>query len=105
MPISTSEKKQLRSIGHKLKPVVIVAQKGLTDSVKSEIERALSEHELIKIKLSTSAKKEDKKAIIKLICDELNAESIQSIGHMGLFYRAAAEPNPKLSNVLRFKNP
>lgn len=103
MPTSSSDKKQLRAIGHNLKPIVIVAQKGLTESVKVEIERALSEHELIKIKLLTSTKREDKKAIIKLICDELNAESIQSIGHMGLFYRAAREPDPKLSNVIRFK--
>ena len=31
------EMKQLRAIGHKLKPVVTVAGKGLTDSVMAEI--------------------------------------------------------------------
>ena len=38
----TSKKdiKQMRSIGHKLKPVVTVAGKGLSEGVRMEIERA-----------------------------------------------------------------
>ena len=44
--------KQLRAIGHKLKPVVTVAGNGLSDNVLQEIQRALADHELIKIKVS-----------------------------------------------------
>ena len=52
MVINNRHKKQLRSIGHKLKPVVIVAGNGLTDTVLEEIQRALNDHELIKVKLA-----------------------------------------------------
>ena len=61
MSASNSDKKKFRTIGHQLKPVVIIAQKGLTENIKEEIDRALTDHELIKIKLLTStraAKKE-----------------------------------------------
>ena len=47
--------KQLRTIGHKLKPIVTVAGNGITDGVVNELERALTDHELIKIKLAVGA--------------------------------------------------
>ena len=37
--------KQLRAIGHKLKPVVTIAGKGLTEGVINELDRALTDHE------------------------------------------------------------
>ena len=44
--------KQLRAIGHKLKPVVTIAGNGLSEGVITELDRALQDHELIKIKLA-----------------------------------------------------
>ena len=44
--------RQLRAIGHKLKPVVTVAGNGLSDAVRLELDRALEDHELIKVKLA-----------------------------------------------------
>ncbi|MDD9889004.1 MAG: ribosome assembly RNA-binding protein YhbY [Gammaproteobacteria bacterium] len=100
MSISNGDKKKFRTIGHNLKPVVIIAQKGLTDNIKAEIDRALTDHELIKVKILTSTR-EAKKELIAEICDEFNAECIQSIGHIILIYRAAKKPDPQLSNLLR----
>lgn len=52
MPLTQEQKKQYKSIGHHLKPVLTVADNGLTEGVLAELERALSDHELIKIKLN-----------------------------------------------------
>ena len=52
MTTSNEDKKYLRRLGHNLKPVVTIAAKGLTEPVCAEIERALADHELIKIKLA-----------------------------------------------------
>ena len=82
MTTSSADKKYLRQLGHQLNPVVIVAAKGLNENVLLEIDRALRDHELIKIKLAV-------------------AQLIQSIGHIVLVYRKADKPNPKLSNLLR----
>ncbi|MCF5260803.1 YhbY family RNA-binding protein, partial [Pseudomonas sp. PA-5-4A] len=52
MPLTQEQKKQYKSIGHHLKPVLIVADNGLTEGVLAELERALGDHELIKIKVN-----------------------------------------------------
>ena len=92
--------KQLRAIGHKLKPIVTVAGKGLSDTVVAEIDRALGQHELIKIKLAVGDR-EAKSAVADEICERTGAQLVQSIGNMLLVVRRTAEPDPRLSNLIR----
>lgn len=92
-------RKQLRAIGHKLNPVVIVS-KGLGAGVAAEIDRALTDHELIKIRVN-AADREEKKALVEEICKKLDAELIQMAGHIALIFRAALKPKKELSNLLR----
>ena len=100
MLTSNTKKKHYRSIGHKLKPVVTVAQKGFTENIRKEIDRALTEHELVKVKLLTS-ERSGKQKLSNEICVELNAECIQSIGNVILLYRATKNPDNRLSNLSR----
>lgn len=90
--------KSLRARAHKLKPVVTVADKGLTESVLMEIERALADHELIKVKIRVG---DNRKEISNQICTETGAELIQQIGGIALLLRRSKTPNPKLSNLIR----
>jgi RNA-binding protein len=99
--MSKRDSKQLRAIGHKLKPVVTVAAKGLGESVLLEIERALSDHELIKIKLVVGDRAA-RLAVSEEICDHTGAELIQSMGNIILILRRTPQPDPRLSNLLRF---
>ena len=92
-------RKQLRAIGHKLNPVVIVSN-GLTAGVVAEIDRALTDHELIKIRVN-AADREEKKELVGTICGKLDAELVQMAGHIALIFRAALKPKPELSNLLR----
>ena len=98
MPINNHQKKLLRNIGHTLKPVVTVAGNGLTERVLQEIRRALSDHELIKIKLAI-IDRQQRSELINDICHLTRAEAVQSIGKTTLLYLPAATPNIKLSNV------
>ncbi len=100
MTTSSADKKYLRALGHQLKPVVTVAGNGLTENVITEVNRALSDHELIKIKLAVGDR-EAKKTVITDLCTQTKSQLIQSIGHMILLFRKADKPNPKLSNLLR----
>ncbi len=100
MTLSTDQKKSLRSIGHKLNPIITVAGKGITDNINDEIERALNDHELIKIKLICDDR-EDKPVLTQTICNEHGAELVQTIGHVILIYRKAAKQNKNLSNLVR----
>ena len=100
MLTSNKQKKQYRAIGHNLKPVVTIAQKGFTENIRKEIDRALTEHELVKVKQLTS-ERSGKKKLSNEICVELNAECIQSIGNVILLYRATKNPDNRLSNLSR----
>ena len=92
-------KKRLRAIGHELKPVVTVAGNGLSSGVLTELNRALDDHELIKVKIVGD--REERDAVIQEIEAIEDTEVVQKIGGIALVYRPAREPNPALSNILR----
>lgn len=100
MPISIDRKKQFRTIGHKLNPIVTIAGNGLSPNVLAELNRALDDHELIKVKLAI-AEREDRKELVAELEQLPNVELIQEIGKVVLLYRPNKKPNPKLSNILR----
>ena len=56
MNLSGKQKNHLRGLAHALNPVVSIGNKGLTESVAAEVELALAQHELIKIKLGACYK-------------------------------------------------
>ena len=89
MTLKAIQKKNLRAQAHHLKPIVIVADKGLSETVVAEIERALNDHELIKIKLRGD--RDMRKAWAQSIAGQCQAEFIQSIGQVACFYRKHPE--------------
>ena len=86
MSLSKKQIKFLRGKCHALKPVIMLGQKGLTEEVLSELDIALTHHELVKIKLSIDDR-EQRKLVADEICDKSNAEEVQSIGKMLTVYR------------------
>ncbi len=98
MPLSADRKKQYRTLGHGLKPVVTVAGNGLSNTVINELNRALDDHELIKVKL-VIADRELRAKVIAEMSKKVNSEIVQEIGKVALIYREAKKPNLKLSNV------
>ena len=54
--LGSKQRKQLRRIAHHLRPVVTIADLEITDGVSNEVVRALTDHELIKIKIDISEK-------------------------------------------------
>ena len=102
MPLTQEQKKQYKSIGHHLKPVLTVADNGLTEGVLAELERALGDHELIKIKVNILDRESRLEAIAEL-CKTGKAELVQVIGKMALLYRKNVNVNKQLSNIHRFK--
>lgn len=100
MSLDNSTRKEFRSIGHKLHPIVIV--KGLSNGTRTELERALSDHELIKIRV-LATDREEKQALIGTICEEFGAEAVQVTGHVVLLYRANPRAQPALSNLQRHR--
>lgn len=78
--------RELKSKLHHLKPVVIIGNHGLTDAVTHEIDRALNDHELIKVRANAS-NKEEFTAITEKLCADTQSTLIQTIGHIIAIYR------------------
>ncbi len=86
MPLSEPQKKHLRGLAHALRPVVMVGQQGLRDSVYEELEQALTAHELVKVKVS-AGDREARDAAIRELCEQSGAELVQRIGNMAVLFR------------------
>jgi len=99
MALSEAQKKYLRGLGHKLKPVVMIADGGLSDSVAKEFETALDHHELIKVSVRVGDRGVRQEIIGKL-CEQGPAELVQRIGNMALLYRE----NPEKTKRIRLPN-
>ncbi|PVY75951.1 RNA-binding protein [Tamilnaduibacter salinus] len=100
MSLSPEQRREYRAIAHHLKPVVMVGDKGLSEGLQQELERALDDHELIKVKVA-SPDRDERRAAIDAICEDTGAELVQVIGKVAVLLRRAAKPNPKLSNLTR----
>ena len=87
MKLSESQKKYLRGLGHQLKPVITVADAGLSASVMKEFESSISHHELIKVRIR-SADRGTRDALIGDLCQQGSSQLIQRIGNVALIYWA-----------------
>lgn len=86
MEIDQHRIKELRRRGHNLKPVVLTGAAGLSNAVLEEIERALTDHELVKIKLA-GADKEQRREMTAEIVAATGAVAVQNIGRIVLLFR------------------
>ena len=100
MSISQAKIKQLRTIGHHLKPVGMISDNGITDGTLAELHRALEDHELIKVKFAFEDR-DAKKEAIAAVLDHSGATCVQQIGKIALLYRLAKQTNKRLSNLHR----
>ena len=100
MQLDNATIKRLKGIGHDLKPIVMIGNKGITPSITEEIDRALTDHELIKVKLPAGTK-EERDVIGAQLAAAANASLVHSIGRMSLLFRKHPNANPKLSNLAR----
>lgn len=91
MALSGKQKNYLRGIAHSLNPIVTIGAKGLTDAVMNEVELALDQHELVKVKLP-GGDKQEKASLLALITAQSNSEPVQLIGRVGVIYRQNDEP-------------
>ena len=82
-----SQKKYLRGLAHKLNPAAFVGQKGITDTLITEIDTALEASELIKIKFNEFKEKKTKAELTREICDKTDALVCGTIGHVAILYR------------------
>ncbi len=89
------QKRHLRSLGHGLRPVVMIGKNELSPKLTEETEAALKSHELIKVKILESCDL-DKNEIAESLAKATGSEVAQILGRTFLLYRQGEEPRIEL---------
>lgn len=95
MALSPSQRRYLRSLAHDLNPVILLGTKGATEAVRKELDLALTQHELVKVKLS-GGDREERQAQLDFLMAGCAAEPVQQIGHTAVLFRRNAD-EPRLA--------
>ena len=86
LQLDKETRQALKKQAHHLKPVVQSGAAGVSDPVLAEIDRALTDHELVKIKLAVDGR-DARRAEIDTVCTNLEAACVQQIGRTATIYR------------------
>ncbi|AUN96384.1 ribosome assembly RNA-binding protein YhbY [Pseudazoarcus pumilus] len=95
--LTPAQRREFRAAAHHLKPVVTVADNGLSEAVLAEIDRSLQAHELIKVK-TQGVEREQRTALMQQICDALEAAPVQSIGNILVVWRVRRDEDTPASS-------
>ncbi|MBK7250542.1 MAG: ribosome assembly RNA-binding protein YhbY [Gammaproteobacteria bacterium] len=91
MKLTEKQRRHLRGLAHPLQPVVRIGQAGLGAGVIAETDRALTDHELIKVKVQ-GADRDARDLMLAELAQRTGACLVQRIGHVAVLYRARTEP-------------
>lgn len=88
--LTARERAHLKARAHALEPVVQVGSSGVTDRLIAEVDRALTTHELIKVKIG-AAHREDRVAVGDEICARTAATAVHRVGKVLILWRLRPE--------------
>lgn len=84
MALTSKQRSALKAQAHALKPVVSVGQKGITEALVAETERALVAHELIKVRFHEA---DDLDEGVVALANDASAECVGVVGKNAIFFR------------------
>ena len=94
MQLTEKQRRHLRGLAHPLKPVILIGNAGVSPGVIAETDRALRDHELIKVRLPGLERTERDAALAEL-ARLTDSAMVTRIGHVAVLYR----PHPELPRI------
>lgn len=88
--LTPRERSHLKARAHALEPRVQVGHSGVTDALAAEVDRALTAHELIKVKI-LGDDRERRAEIADDIARRADAALVQSVGKVVVLWRPRPE--------------
>lgn len=99
--LTAKERQALKARAHGLKPVVLLGNAGLSAPVMKEIDRALTAHELIKVRIPGDDRAE-RETLSAHIAQTLSAARVQLIGKVLVLFRPTPDDEgPAPANPVR----
>ena len=93
--LTERQRRHLRGRAHALQPIVRLGSAGLTDAVVRETDRALTDHELIKIK-APGGDRVARDALFEELARRSGSSLVHRIGNVAVLYR----PRPDLPKIV-----
>jgi len=93
--LTEPQRKHLRRLGHDRNPIVLIGQGGLSPNVIAEMDRALTDHELVKVRARVGDR-DERDQILDELASATRSALVQRIGHVALYYRR----NPDRPGIL-----
>jgi RNA-binding protein len=87
MSLTGKQRRHLRALAHPLKPVVQLGKGGIDDGLVAAVDRALLDHELIKVKIGEHAEV-DRHTAADELAEKTKSSVAQVLGHIVILYRA-----------------
>jgi RNA-binding protein len=78
-----------------LNPVVLIGNAGLGPNLVAEMDRALTDHELVKVRARVGDR-DLRDELLAELATATRSEMVQRIGHVALYYR----PHPESPTIL-----
>lgn len=86
--LDSAQRRHLRGLAHPLKPIVFVGEAGVSPAVLKALDEALTQHELVKVRLRQP---ENKKEAARQLAEASAAGLCGVVGHTVVLYR----PHPE----------
>ena len=93
LSLTPRQRAALKARAHGLEPVVQIGQSGASDSVIAEVDRSLTAHGLIKVKLA-GADRDDRATLADTLCTRTGATAVQQVGRVLVLWRPRPEDDP-----------
>ena len=91
--LTPRQRARLKARAHALDPVVQVGQAGVSDAVIAEVDRSLTAHGLIKVKLA-GADRDTRNALRDDLCARTDATAVQQVGNVLVLWRPRPDDEP-----------
>ena len=89
-PLSNAAKRDLKVRAQRLEPILKVGHAGVTPEFLASLDRALSDHELVKVRFSDF--KEEKKTLTPVLAEKSGSEVVMRVGNVAVFFRRRLAP-------------
>ena len=90
LELAGRDRRHLRRLAHALDPVVQIGAAGVTAGVIAALDRALGDHELVKVRIARE--RDERGEIAEALAHETRSAVAGLVGHVAVLYRPAREP-------------
>lgn len=82
---------------HGLQPVVQIGKFGLTEEVLAAVNKALDDHELIKVKFVNF--KDEKDDLAREVATKIDTTLVRVVGNIAIYYRHQPDPQKRVVHL------